>query len=36
MNWAWYLGIFLGTLVSNIVIDSVEYLIKKHKNKKGE
>lgn len=36
MNWAWYLGIFLGTLVANIGVDIVKYLIKKHKEKKGK
>jgi len=36
MNWAWYLGIFVGTLIANIGIDVAKYLIKKHKEKKGE
>ena len=38
MNRGWLAGIFIGTLIGNISIDVVKYLIKKHKktNEKGE
>lgn len=37
MNWAWFLGILVGSLIAHASIDLVEYLIiKKHKEKKGE
>ena len=38
MNWGWFTGILVGTLICNMCIDVIKYLIKKYKktNKKGE
>lgn len=35
MSWGWCLAIVLGTLAGHIFI-GIAYLIKGHKNKKGE